>query len=137
MPLAHFPGHHFNWGDPIYLKAAEANFYPTKEDKHLPILTEQLKKIEGNFMYFNFNWLSIEKKATPLKEIVEIMGQKAPLHVSVSFHDKEGMVIYKTDLKGFKFTKIVNDLDYGWENGDKIKDLIVEFDYKDKIISVY
>lgn len=134
MGLQHFPGSSI---EPVYVKLTEADFFLIKEKRNLTLLKEQLTKIEGNRMTFNLNWDCKNKTIYPLGIINSIMVNKSPLLVSISFHDVKGIVMYVSRLEGFKFTKIINDLDYDWENLYGIKNLIVEFDYKEKIITTF
>jgi hypothetical protein len=130
-PLAHFaPAIN---DDIIYANLVEVEFINKKTSTDIPILTKQLYKIEGNKMYFNFNYY----KLNPLKDIADLMSDKTSLTVNVLFHDKEGMVIYKVELKEFKFVDVLNIMDYDRHKHFEIKELIVEFDYKEKNIKTF
>lgn len=131
MPLPHFLKSNKQDLDPIYKSLAEAEFYDTDP---ISILTEQLYKIEGNKMYFHLN-ITEDKEIIPLKKIVELMDSNVKLMVNVYFHDKEGEVLYKVDLYGFRFIKLLNVLDYDWNENNEIKDLVVEFTYDSEFVS--
>lgn len=135
-PLAHFTNIHTatSYIEPVYKNLAEAEFFEENKLEKIPLFTEQLYKIDDNKMYFNFNWDTKNREIIPdLKKIVDFIKNKTLLTVLVSFHDKEGLVLYKSKLEGFTFTKIVNDLNYEWNESD-IKDLIVEYSFKNKEI---
>ncbi len=80
--------------------------------------------------------LKINKEIIPpLDKIVELIKNETPLTVNVSFHDREGVIMYKTKMEKFKFTKILNDLDFDYNQKD-FKDLVVEYTYERKEILV-
>ena len=120
--------------EPVFKSLAEVNFFVNDmgEIKELPELTVQTYKIDDNFMYFNFNWDFDKKDIIPLKKIVDLMDRK--IDVEICFHDKEGVVMYKVKLSGFKFIKIYQLKHYDWsDNG--IKELKVEYSFdEEKII---
>lgn len=136
-PLSHFTNiETATWHiEPVYKKLAEAEFYEDNKLSPIPLFTEQLYKIEGNKMHFNLNWNIKDKEIIPLNKIVELIKNKTHLTVNIAFHDREGMIMYKTKMDNFKFTKILNDSNFDYNQGD-FKDLIVEYEYERKEILV-
>jgi len=105
MGLGHFTNKRqtsIDFTEPIYKKLAEVEFFQSiKFGMNIisyPTLTEQLNRIQGNIMFFNFNYNTITKEVNPLKTINDLITNKKSLHVDVKFHDKEGLVIYKSTL---------------------------------------
>lgn len=136
-PLAHFTNSQTAtcYIEPVYKNLAEAEFFEESKLNPIPLFTDQIFKIEEDRMHFNLNWDTREKEVIPLNKIVELVKNETPLTVIVSFHDREGLVMYKTKMDKFKFTKIVNDLDFEYNQPD-LKDLIVEYTYGGKEILV-
>lgn len=136
-PLAHFTNvETATWYiEPVYKSLAEAEFFEDNKLNPIPLFTEQIYKIQGNKMHFNLNWDIKDKEIIPLKRILELVNNKTPLTVIVSFHDKEGLIMYKTKMENFKFTKILNDLDFEY-NEQELKDLVVEYECERKEILV-
>lgn len=107
--LAHFTNIKYssNPDDVIYASLAEVEFINEKTLTPIPLLINQLYKIEGNKMFFHFNYYRL----APLKDVVELMNDKTPLGVNVSFYDKEGTTLYKVELNEFKFVDVLNVMD--------------------------
>lgn len=137
MGIAHFTNAQtaICYIEPIYKALAEAEFYEDNKLNPIPLFTEQIYKIEDNKIHFNLNWDSKDKEIIPLNRIVELIKNETPLSVTVSFHDREGLIMYKTKMEKFKFTKILNDLDFDYNQRD-FKDLVVEYTYDRKEILV-
>ena len=144
-PLAHFTNviTDTDLQEPVWENLAEAHFYQKDTSVYLtdsslplkeyPELTECLNRVEEDVMYFNFNWIPEQNNPTPLKLILELMDKK--MEVDIVFHDKEGKVIYRVKLLGFKFQKIYNLRNYNWSDNN-IKELAVEYTFQEEQIIV-
>jgi len=123
--------------EPVFKSLAEANFYNYDDDINeiieSPELRECLNRIEDNIMYFNFNWDFEKKVVIPLRSVLNLMDKK--INVDICFHDKEGVVMYKVKLSGFKFIKIHDLKYYDWsDNG--IKELKVEYSFDEENVII-
>ena len=114
--------------EPVWKKTAETRFL--KVDKE-GIISGCLFKILDDTMYFNLNWDIDKKEVIPLKRIVKLINK--PIQVDVIFHDVKNVDMYKVRLFEFKFTEILEPIDYEWGTED-IKELKVKFEYKNKEI---
>lgn len=91
-------------------------------------IEHSITKVERNSIYFNMNIdyngsievLDFVRQSLKSKEVFDIGEFK--------FLNKDGCIIYRIVIENFRFTKIVNLLDFDY-NSNNVKELQVKFKY--------
>lgn len=99
-------------------------------------IEHNITKVKKNSIYFNLNVTS-DGSIDVLDFISQSISNKEIFNiVEFKFLNKTGGVIFRIMIENFRFTKIVNLLDFNYYYSDKLKQLKVKFKY-DKSEIVY
>ncbi len=118
---------------PIYNNLCEINFGIKKFKE----IEDNIIKIKKKSIYFNVNFnKDTTNKIEILDFILQCLNNKEIVNiVEFKFHNKNGEIYYRIIIEKFRFTKIVNLLDFDFSKDD-IRHLEVKFKY-DKQSLVY
>jgi len=105
--------------EPIYNNLVDIDFGEN-------VLNENCFKIKGNIAHIHNNYDNIRKKST--SQIIESLINTNLPKVIFNYHDKNGEVLEQIIVCNFKFIKIINKLDFNW-NENTLKKLKVQFEY--------
>ena len=108
--------------DPVNKSAAEVLFNDVE-------LNNNCFAIEKNIMKFNIN--CNEKEIIPYDIIKNMIDNKEVIkYLEIKHFNKFGDSLYSVFLKNFRFVKILNFLDFDWNEINNIKDMSVVFKYE-------
>lgn len=109
--------------DPVSEGHMNVNFLIDSDDNEF--LSDNLYKMSNDSITFNMN--IIEGKIKIFNKVLKYLNK--PIIVEVSYHDKEGKILYKFVINEFKFTKLPNifSIDYSSPN---LKNLIVNYTFE-------